>query len=228
MRRFAISDIHGSYHEMMALFEYATFSPTEDQLVVIGDMIDRGPHSGLVLKELRNLEQTYENVHVTDGNHEEMMIWYLDNKSPMWSMYGGIEASKQINETFKEEGTSSIIEWVRTLPLFYEDEKFVYAHAGIDKTYGKKKQNRDILWMKEEIFYGLDDKKLLTYTKNKSVIHGHTPTNSLVFDGVRLNIDLGAQVETNSKLALVELEEMMGYVYDFSTKKIEKQSIKRK
>lgn len=74
MRKFAISDIHGSYYEMMRLLEAVKFNPNIDQLVIVGDMINRGPYSGEVLKEIKRLNEAYEHVHVTIGNHEEMML----------------------------------------------------------------------------------------------------------------------------------------------------------
>lgn len=228
MRRLAMSDIHGSYDEMMKLLEYAQFDPVHDQLVVVGDMINRGPDSGKVLKELKKLEENYENVRVTVGNHEEMMLWYLAGKHDMWVHFGGKEATDSINEAFCEEGAGKAVQWVHHLPLIVEDELFVYAHAGFQAPYRKAKQDRNHLWLQRKEFYAIEKDTLLSETKGKPIVHGHTPRSTVIFDGARLGIDLGAQVTSSPKLALVELEESLVYVYDFGTEKIQLSKITRK
>ncbi|MFC3885845.1 metallophosphoesterase [Bacillus songklensis] len=228
MRRFAISDIHGSYKEMMLLLGYAKFDPNDDQLVVAGDMMNRGPDSGKVLKELKALEENYDQVHVTVGNHEEMMLWYLAGKHDMWVHFGGKQAADSINEAFQEEGVGSLVRWVQTLPLTMEDERFIYAHAGIQLPYRKSQHDRNILWLQRKMFYAIESKTLLDETNGKPVVHGHTPTTAVSFDGARVAIDLGAQVVQSPKLALVELEESIVYEYDFATKTIQIKKIKRK
>ncbi|MBM7703673.1 metallophosphoesterase [Metabacillus iocasae] len=227
MRRFVISDIHGSYNEMMRLFEYVKLNPGVDQLVVVGDMINRGPDSGPVLKEIHTLEQSCSNVHVTIGNHEEMMLWYVGEKSDMWTHFGGRQAAESINLAFRHEGASAIVNWVRQLPLTYEDEAFIYSHAGFQLPYHVEKINRNYLWQKKKEFYAIDKKQLLSETDKKCVVHGHTPTTRVTHDGARIAIDLGAQVTTKPKLALVELEEELVYVYDFYTKTIKIEQIKK-
>jgi serine/threonine protein phosphatase 1 len=227
LRRFAISDIHGSHKEMMMLLEYAKFDPTCDQLVVVGDMMNRGPDSGKVLKELKHLEENYDRVHITVGNHEEMMLWYLAGKHDMWVHFGGKQAADSINEAFLEEGVRGLVQWVNNLPLTMEDERFVYAHAGIQLPYRKSRQDRSILWLQRKRFYALEAETLLNETNDKPVVHGHTPTGAVSFDGARVAIDLGAQVTRSPKLALVELEESIVYEYDFVKENIQKKEIKR-
>lgn len=228
MRRFAISDIHGSYDAMMKLLEYARFQPGRDQLVVIGDMINRGPDSGKVLKELKGLQENYPNVHITIGNHEEMMLAYVAAIDDMWVHFGGKQTADSINEAFYEEGAGKAVQWVHQLPLTFEDDSFIYAHAGFLLPYKTERMNRDHLWLPRKTFYGVPKKDLLKETKGKVIVHGHTPRSTVTFDGVRMGIDLGAQVVTTPKLALVELDEWVVYIYDFSLKTIRTSNIIKK
>ncbi|WP_078410425.1 metallophosphoesterase [Priestia abyssalis] len=228
MRRFAISDIHGSYYEMMKLLEYVKFHPGQDQLVVVGDMINRGPESGKVVKELKELQETYKHIHVTIGNHEEMMLWYLAGVDDMWVHFGGKQAADSINEAFYEEGAGKAVQWVHRLPLTFEDEKFVYAHAGFLLPYKTERQNREHLWLQRKVFYSIQKEALLSETEGKITVHGHTPANTVIFDGARMGIDLGAQVTSGPKLALVELEEWVSYVYDFGSERIRVSKISKK
>ncbi|MCM3005438.1 metallophosphoesterase [Priestia koreensis] len=227
MRKFVISDIHGSYREMMQLFEHAAFDPETDQLVVVGDMMNRGPDSGPVLKEIKRLHETYENVHVTIGNHEEMMLWYIGNILDMWLQFGAKEAADSINETFSEPGeVADLLEWLRTLPMRWDDDEYVYSHAGFEIPYGDT--NRENLWMKRKDLYRYSKQQILDETGGKTLVHGHTPIAAVTFDGARLAIDLGAQVVSKRpKLALVELTEFVAHVYDFDQEMITTEPIKR-
>jgi serine/threonine protein phosphatase 1 len=228
VRRFVMSDIHGSYDAMMKLLEYVKFHPSQDRLVVIGDMINRGPDSGKVLKELKELQENHRNVQVTIGNHEEMMLWYLAGQHDMWIHFGGKQAADSINEAFYKEGAGKAVQWVHQLPLTVEDDRFIYAHAGFLLPYKTERMNRDHLWLPRKTFYTLQKEELLQETKGKIIVHGHTPRNALTFDGARIGIDLGAQVVSKPKLALVELEEFAGYVYDFGSKTIRASRIPKK
>ncbi len=72
MRRFAIGDIHGCYSALLALEEELKFG-AEDVVVTLGDYVDRGPDSRLVIDHLIALDQRTTLVPLL-GNHEIMML----------------------------------------------------------------------------------------------------------------------------------------------------------
>ncbi|MEE6132561.1 MULTISPECIES: metallophosphoesterase [Bacillaceae] len=228
MRKFAMSDIHGSYYEMMRLLEAVKFNPSVDQLVIVGDLINRGPYSGEVLKEIKSLNEAYDHVHVTIGNHEEMMLWYIEGKNPMWSQFGGQRSSSTIIEAFGKQGIDEAIHWVKKLPLIFEDNEYVYAHAGFQLPYKTAFNNRSNLWLPRKEFYQTPINRLLQETNGKPVVHGHTPAPNVVFDGARIGIDLGAQVVSKGRLACVELTTSRVWEYDFTLKTVKDNQIKRR
>ena len=68
MATYAISDVHGCYAQFMRLLDKV--SPAgDDELYVLGDVIDRGPGSVEMLKWCVDAPA---NVHVLLGNHEDM------------------------------------------------------------------------------------------------------------------------------------------------------------
>lgn len=228
MRKFAISDIHGSYNELIDLLNYTKFNPYKDQLVFLGDFINRGPGSGKVLKKIIHLTSKFpENVIAVIGNHEEMMLNYCNESDLMWLEHGGKESIISINDAFAGN-IPFLLDWLTQLPLTFEDERFVYAHAGISYPYGQTiKQDREILWMSKSEFYSFEKEMLLHFTKNKPIVHGHTPERYAFFDGARISIDHGAQIyQEKPRLALIELSEFVSYVYNFDEKKITKERIK--
>jgi len=73
MRIFAIGDIHGNYKQLQQLLGYISYNDAEDRLIFLGDVIDRGPDSRLVMEFL--LERQKEGRHIfLRGNHEDFVL----------------------------------------------------------------------------------------------------------------------------------------------------------
>lgn len=83
MRVFAMGDIHGCKRELMSRVEQIEAlgfmgDGCEDELVLLGDYIDRGPDSLGVLDLLMGLCSRYpDRVHPLAGNHEDELLAWL-------------------------------------------------------------------------------------------------------------------------------------------------------
>ena len=67
-RHIVIGDVHGMLPELKGLLR--EFNPTsEDQIVFVGDLVDKGDDSPGVVRFVRELSETH-NVIVVEGNHE--------------------------------------------------------------------------------------------------------------------------------------------------------------
>lgn len=230
--KYFITDIHGDCKGLKLLLKHAGIDLTKDQLVIGGDMINRGRDSGGVVKEVKELVQKHpENVHALIGNHEEMMWDYLRTGDMTWLSHGGRETIESLKRTFPDESErQAYIDWATSLPLYFEDDEFIYSHAGLNPYEPLDKQNRDILWMSESDFYSIPKEILLTFTHNKPVIHGHTPVELIYFDGARMGCDMGSNtymIEEERGLGLVNMTEMVYWVYKPAHKKIEKRKVAR-
>lgn len=228
--KYFMTDIHGDLKGLKLLLKHVGIDLTKDQLVFGGDMINRGKDSGGVVKEIRRLVEQYpDNVHAVIGNHEEMMSWYYERGDRTWLSHGGNETIQSFNKTFPDEASRQVhIDWAVSLPLYYEDDEFVYTHAGLNPYEPLDRQSRDILWMEELDFCSIPKDLLFTLTSNKPIIHGHTPVERIYFDGVRLNADMGSNtysVIEERGLGIVNLTEMVYWVYKPSQKKIEKRKV---
>ncbi|RAN83857.1 serine/threonine protein phosphatase, partial [Bacillus sp. SRB_28] len=73
MRRCVISDIHGCYDEFNALLKLADYNPQQDELILLGDYVDRGPSSKQVIEQIMQLQQQHD-IMVIKGNHDAMMV----------------------------------------------------------------------------------------------------------------------------------------------------------
>lgn len=66
---YVISDIHGCYHEYIELLKKINFCD-EDELYVLGDVVDRGPDPIKVLQDM----MLRANVYPILGNHDYMAL----------------------------------------------------------------------------------------------------------------------------------------------------------
>ncbi|MCG5252454.1 metallophosphoesterase family protein [Brevibacillus agri] len=228
--KFFMTDIHGDLKGMKLLLKHVGVDLSKDQLVFGGDMINRGRDSAGVVKEVKALMEKYpQNLHAVIGNHEEMMSWYYERGDRLWLNHGGKETIESFHKTFPDvTERQTHIEWAASLPLYYEDDEFIYTHAGLNPYEPIDSQSREIVWMDELDFYSIPKEALLVFTQNKPIIHGHTPVERIYFDGVRINCDLGSNTYSiieERGLALVNLNEMIYWVYKPAQKKIEKRKI---
>jgi len=72
-RIIAIADIHGHSDMLVDLLDQLR-PQTDDQLVFLGDYIDRGPDSPTVLEVLIAFQQQFPQTAFLRGNHEQMLL----------------------------------------------------------------------------------------------------------------------------------------------------------
>lgn len=84
-RDFAVGDIHGHFTRLQSALDAVCFDPNRDRLFSVGDLVDRGPESGLVLDWLAKPW-----FHAVLGNHEQMTIdSHCDGDADLHFMNGG-------------------------------------------------------------------------------------------------------------------------------------------
>lgn len=96
-RLFAIGDIHGCLNELKALLAQIEFNCDIDQIIFVGDLVDRGPSSFATLEYL--LDKPY--FHIVAGNHEHLLYEYLKGSNNLpphmlefWQKYEGAWAQQ--------------------------------------------------------------------------------------------------------------------------------------
>ena len=214
MKTIVIGDTHGCYKELkelvLSLEADGEYNRNTDKLIFLGDYIDRGVDSRLVIEFIRNMQEESDNVIALMGNHENMLIDYLDGKDYSW-LYNGCEETIESYKGFKKQFYDDI-KWMRTLPVYHEDKHFVYVHAGVDVHKPLKKQSKNtLLWTREEFIY--NSKKY-----HKKVVFGHTPTFNLnktdspVYTITNnLGIDTGCVYGGALTAAIIEDDEIKGF-----------------
>ena len=75
-RLLAVSDVHGELTWLKALLEKAAFS-RRDALVLVGDLVEKGPESLATLRYVMELSRTHT-VHVLSGNCDQLALELLE------------------------------------------------------------------------------------------------------------------------------------------------------
>lgn len=199
---FAIGDVHGKADMLTVLLDAVlTHIDVDDEIVFLGDYVDRGENSRLVVERVMNMQAGLygpkTKVTALRGNHEQMMIEALKSRvdEGLWLINGGhqtvssyvrVAAGLDGDDDWRKAIPWSHADWLRSLPTYYLVGDFCFVHAGLlPGTTPEDDRNEDArLWIREPF---LDD----AYDFGPRVVHGHTPGK--IYHGKhRTGIDTGA------------------------------------
>jgi serine/threonine protein phosphatase 1 len=130
-RTIAIGDIHGCSAALGAILD--TISPgPDDQIVTLGDYIDRGPDSRGVLERLIHLRRQCQLVTIL-GNHDAMLIQALEGlHSTTFLSIGGFATLASYGGTEAEHLTlipEEHISFLKACVSFHETETHIFVHG---------------------------------------------------------------------------------------------------
>lgn len=134
-----VGDIHGCLLELKSLLLKANYDSKTDRLVLVGDLIDRGPFPSEVLSFVRE-----NNIETVVGNHDEKAIRYrkyeiqkalTGKKNPMKEP---VPQRKMEWNSFKDEDLA----YLESMPFILQiNEKVVIVHGGLESKYPLDKQD---------------------------------------------------------------------------------------
>ncbi len=201
MRKFAISDIHGCYLTFIALLEKVGFCK-DDELYLLGDYIDRGPSSKMVLEKIIQLQEDGYALHCLAGNHDLAIIDARFDHSfyqTWYQSWGGKQTMEGFDVKYLEQVTERYWQFLGKLDFSIEVDDFILVHAGLDFSKADPlKEDINMLYLRN--WYDTIDYEWLG---NRKIIHGHTPISDFqmidMLDQIDqmkvLNIDGGCFVQ---------------------------------
>lgn len=134
MRYFIIGDIHGCYDELRDLLDKAALN-SDDQIISIGDLVDRGSDSASVIEFFRDTP----NVSAIMGNHERKHIrWFDDQIEPAASQ---MITRKQITEDIYPEAIS----YMSDLPTYIDLPDALLVHGFYEPGVAIEEQRETVL-----------------------------------------------------------------------------------
>ncbi len=193
-RIIAIGDIHGCIATLKKLIETIDPEPFE-QLVFLGDYIDRGSHSKEVVDYLIELGLKYS-CHFIMGNHELMFLDYLQgHPSKEWLANGGKATLKSYKKNhsglyFPQEHVA----FFGSCHLFLETENYFFAHGGLDPELSVKDnlryyKHQDFCWQRTHMRTNFLESQ--EYRWEKTVVCAHTAISEPIMLDKLIAIDTG-------------------------------------
>jgi serine/threonine protein phosphatase 1 len=169
-RVIAIGDIHGCAAALRAVVQ--AIKPAKgDTLIPLGDCIDRGPQSRQVIDELLALREECRLVPLL-GNHEEMMLNFLDGRPQPddWYEVGGAATlasygpRRSVDEILPEH-----VDYLRTWADCFQTDTHFFVHASYEPQRPLHEQHWQTLrW------HSLRDGVPESHVSGKVAVVGHT------------------------------------------------------
>jgi len=182
-RILAISDPHGENRKLLELLKKAEYEPRKDLLVIAGDMVDWGEENLDCLRTCIRLRS--KGAILLKGNHEH---WVQKNIEEMlgseawrsnpserfykWSHNSGAAMYHEI-KGLPPEKLETIVNFMRTLPLYYSIDNYIFSHAGANVKKPICENTEDELEVMSKSFL-----RCPAYP-GKMMVFGHLPTWNL-------------------------------------------------
>lgn len=213
-RTFAIGDIHGEAAQLGRVLAKLPPLDAEDTVVFLGDYLDRGADSRGVIARVEELRASFAGRCVTlRGNHEDAWLGCLREPNvgfllteangcyatlASYQDVGGMPPNQQAALLLQPQRwfPDELADWIRRLPLWYEDAHAIFVHAGLEgegTTWLHPSLGRPhhLMWTREGDFW--------TGYHGKRLVFGHTVTTDLPRDA-RVASNAGSAVWVRSDL----------------------------
>ena len=218
-RVYAIGDIHGRLDLLTVLAaeieaDDAARGPAETTIVLLGDLIDRGPESAGVLAFARDWRERRK-VRLICGNHEEKFLQSFDDLEIFRNFlrYGGDETIlsypvdtaafraadfAEAQALMTEAVPRADLEFIESFEDFVVIGDYLFVHAGIRPGSEIGDQSvKDLRWIREP-FLGHSG------WHGHMVVHGHSIRAEPEVNANRIGIDTGAYM--SGRLTALALE----------------------
>lgn len=215
MSKYAISDIHGCYDSFIKMLELINFKDT-DELIVIGDIFDRGPEPLKILDYIID----HKNICFLKGNHELMFQEYYESEDiSLWYLNGGCVTHEAIINRGRDF-EDALYKYIKKLPVIKIVENNILVHAGlyIPDNYEKLDVEEIInIQVKEDCLWSRDNIGSEKEIPGYNIICGHTPVQTIqknnngkiLKNNGTIYIDCGCCFNAeNSHLACIRLDDM--------------------
>lgn len=218
-RVYAVGDIHGRldlFRALLAAIEAddAAQPSADTTIILLGDLVDRGPDSSGVLRAARLLQRRRK-TRILYGNHEEMFVKSMEDVGVLrhFLRHGGREtlASYGIRLDDLAEPTYEVLQvqmadavppadldFIATFEEAIAIGDYLFVHAGVDPAVALDEQDpRDLRWIREPFMSH-------PMRLGPMIVHGHTIVEGVEERAHRISLDTGAYM--SGRLTAVALE----------------------
>lgn len=195
-RLFVIGDIHGCARELESLLRALPLA-RDDTVACVGDYIDRGPDSRVVVDLLLELRrQSGITAVFLKGNHEDMCLAYLGRRGrwgEAWQLNGGVATLGSYGLSPRVAGEETAaglpdthLAFLEGLETSFVSDRYLLVHAGIRPGRPWAEQDEeDLLWIRDEFIAH-------PHELARTIVFGHTPHRQVLLDPpYKIGLDTG-------------------------------------
>lgn len=121
MTTYAVGDIQGCFDSFRRLLDLIRFDPARDRLWLVGDLVNRGPHS---LRTLRFVRELGEAAITVLGNHDLHLLMLSAGHSKR-------HHDDTVDEILEAPDREALLDWLRQRPMLHVEDGHVLVHAGL-------------------------------------------------------------------------------------------------
>ena len=128
MKTYVLGDIHANYNALIEVLTKANFDYENDQLISLGDIVDRGTEPYLCIFELQKIK----NLIAIRGNHDVWLQDYINQDSSIPSTTASVTTIKWQGLDVEEK--RKVVQFLKSQINYYIDKnENLFVHAGIDR-----------------------------------------------------------------------------------------------
>ena len=205
-----------------------------DEIVFLGDYIDRGPDSSGVVSFLIELKVSLSDNKLVflKGNHEDMLLSYLGLSGHHGNMFlpnggratvqsYGVAADNPSPNRLQAAMPPNHLAFYQALESYFLTEPYLCVHAGIHPLKSLPEQSEeDLLWIRDPF---LQSSHPLPYT----ILFGHTPQHAVLYH-LPYKIGLDTGLVYGNMLTCLNTDEKILYQIGRGKKRISKTSVEQK
>lgn len=216
MKTFIVGDIHGEINQLKKCLEIVNFDFEKDQLIQLGDVVDRGPDSYGCIELLLKIRNTV----FIKGNHDDCWFQYLKTgkQDVLWNQGG-----RETYQSYIDIGISPEIHFdffAKQVPYYIDENRNCFVHGGFNRHHLITEQSNisDLWWDRDLFLAALSYKGMKNQTHPfkmrdnfKEVFVGHTPVQYWGFtepvNAANIwNLDTGCGKGEVNPLTIMDLE----------------------
>ena len=170
-RLFAISDIHGCYKPFYELVTNTINLKKSDQLILLGDYIDRGYQSKEVIDFILDLNDSGYNITSLTGNHEAILLdsYHKPEIFPLWLVNGAATTLTSFGISDIRDLDKIYLEFFTNLGYYKIIGDVIFVHAGFDDF------AINPFTVKHSMIWECRNSYSNPVLSGKTIIHGHRP-----------------------------------------------------
>ncbi len=228
---YAVGDVHGRLDLFRAMEAQiaADAAPGAKLIVLLGDIIDRGPDSAGMIDHLLAPAPAGTTRLCLLGNHEDMALQFLRDPDPRadWLVHGGAEmlasygiardiaalralSRRALAMRIAAHIPQDHLDFLAALPLYLHAGPHYLCHAGVDPAQPLDQQDRrTLLWSRR--FTDPESPPPRGLAPGGLVVQGHMPIEAPALRDWRINVDTGAYM--TGRLSAVRLVQGLAPVF---------------